>query len=139
MNDEHRIEAAGDTDPFTVQDRALAVRTRELLRTLDPSTLPITYRTLAQRLALEPPHTIHQLTTALEILMHEDAAAGLPLIAALVTSRWRGGLPAPGFFALATRLGRHDGAEHGAAAEAFHRREFAAAVERWCGARRDAD
>jgi hypothetical protein len=63
--------------------------------------------------------------------MREDTAAGEPMIAALVVSRWRGGLPAPGFFELATRLGHHDGAETGPQAQAFFEREFAAALARW--------
>ena len=63
---------------------ALAARTREFLRKLDPAALPVTYRSLAKALALEPPNTIHQLTNALEALMREDTAAGVPMIAALV-------------------------------------------------------
>lgn len=113
------------------RDSALAARTRALLRGLDPAALPVTYRSLAQSLALAPPNTIHQLTNALEVLMREDTAAGEPMIAALVVSRWRGGLPAPGFFELATRLGHHDGAETGPQAQAFFEREFAAALARW--------
>jgi hypothetical protein len=44
-----------------------------------------------------PPHSIHQVTEALERLMEEDAAADRPFIAALVISKTRDGLPAPGF------------------------------------------
>lgn len=113
------------------RDRALAARTREYLRGLDPAALPVTYRSLAKSLALEPPNTIHQLTNALEVLMCEDTAAGVPMIAALVVSRWRGGLPAPGFFELASRFGRYEGTETGADAQAFHQREFVAALEYW--------
>jgi len=113
------------------RDHALAARTREFLRGLDPAALPVTYRSLAKSLALEPPNTIHQLTNALEVLMREDTAAGVPMIAALVVSRWRGGLPAPGFFELATRLGHHDGAETGPDAQAFFEREFTAALACW--------
>jgi hypothetical protein len=48
--------------------------------------------------------------------MEEDAAADRPFIAALVISRVRGGLPAPGFFNCARRLGRFAGDPEGQAA-----------------------
>jgi len=38
-----------------------------------------TYRELAQRVGLEPPHTIQQVTEALESLIEEDVAAGRPI------------------------------------------------------------
>jgi hypothetical protein len=41
--------------------------------------------------------------------MEEDAAADHPFIAALAISKARGGLPAPGFFDCARRLGRFAG------------------------------
>ncbi len=116
-----------DAHAITTGDPALAARVREVLRTMPADALPITYKALAKQLALQAPHSIHRLTTALEATMREDVAAGAPMIAALVVSRWRGGVPAPGFFALATTLGRHDGA-HDAA---FHRREFEASIARW--------
>jgi hypothetical protein len=108
-------------------DPALAARVREVLRTMPADALPITYKALAKQLALQAPHSIHRLTTALETTMREDLAAGAPMIAALVVSRWRGGVPAPGFFALATTLGRHDGTQDAA----FHRREFEASIAHW--------
>jgi hypothetical protein len=122
---------SGDHHEITARDVALAARTRALLRGTAPAELPVTYRALARTLALAPPLTIHQLTCALEVLMREDVAAGVPMIAALVTSRWRDGLPAPGFFELAARLGRHDGTATGPVAQAFHAREFAAALAHW--------
>jgi hypothetical protein len=97
---------------------ALATATRTELANRRDAT--ITYQGLARALGLKPPHTIHRVIQALELTMREDAAAGRPFIAARVISRTRGGLPAPGFFNLATRLGRHDGDESGAAARAFH-------------------
>ena len=45
--------------------------------------LPVTYKELADRLALSPPRTIHRLAGALEQLIDEDLAAGRPLLAAL--------------------------------------------------------
>lgn len=116
-----------ESHAISVEDLQLATRLREVLRAMSPDALPITYKALAKRLELRPPHSIHRLTTALEATMREDVTRGLPMIAALVVSRWRGGVPAPGFFTLATALGRHDGT----ADESFHRREFDAAVVHW--------
>ncbi len=72
----------------------------------------ITYQALAEALALVPPHTIHRVTRALEALMAADAQAGRPPLAVVVVSRTRGGLPAPGFFIAARRLGFFAPAEH---------------------------
>lgn len=88
-----------------------------------------TYQQVAQALGLEPPQTIHRVAVALERLMEEDAAAGHPLLAAVVVSRTRDGLPAPGFFAHARNLGRYDGPEQGPQAAAFHAAELAAVHE----------
>jgi len=85
-----------------------------------------TYQQVAAALGLEPPRTIHRVALALEGLMDEDAAAGRPLLAAVVVSRTRDGLPAPGFFARARALGRYDGPETGPEAAAFHADELAA-------------
>lgn len=99
---------------------ALAAALRALLASLPADAALPTYQQAARQLGLKPPHTVYRVIQALEALMREDAAAGRPLLAARVVSRVRGGLPAPGFFDLATRLGVHDGAESGAAAQAFH-------------------
>lgn len=77
-------------------------------------------------LGLEPPQTIHRLTVALEQLMEEDVEAARPLLAAVVISRTRAGLPAPGFFTRARELGRHDGPDSPDSAAAFHKGELAA-------------
>ena len=92
---------------------------------------PVTYRAVAGALALQPPHTIHQVTQALEGLMREDAANGHPFIAALVISRTGGGLPAPGFFDLARELGRFDGDLSGPDAAAAHAVMVAETVAFW--------
>ncbi len=60
--------------------------------------------------------------------MTEDAATDRPFIAAIVISKARGGLPAPGFFDCAARLGRFDGDAAGQEAWAFHAAEFNAMV-----------
>ena len=66
-----------------------------------------TSRELAHRLELEPPHTIQQITEALENLMLEDVAAGRPILSALCVSKLHPGVPARGFFlAIAARQGR---------------------------------
>lgn len=112
----------------------LPQRIKAHLCQLPPSALPVTYQALAQALDLAPPNTIHQLTTGLEELMAQDAHAGRPLIAALVTSKTRGGLPAPGFFEAATQVQRFQGEISGPEAAAFYAAEFKAAVAFWCSA-----
>ena len=109
----------------------LARRVRAHLRATAVLGAPVTYQAVARALALAPPNTIHQLTEALEFLMGEDAANGDPFIAALVISRTRGGLPAPGFFERARALGRFDGDDAGPEAWAFHAAEFHAAITSW--------
>ena len=63
--------------------------------------------------------------------MEEDAAADRPFIAALAISKARGGLPAPGFFECARRLGRFAGDPHGQDARIFHTAELNAVFARW--------
>jgi hypothetical protein len=104
----------GDTD--------LASRLRKLLEQLPDEAVPITYQQAAEALGLAPPRTIRRVALALEALMREDAAAGCPLIAALVVSR-RGDLPRQGFFELAVALGRCPDAPE--RHEAFYRQELA--------------
>ncbi len=60
-----------------------------------------TYGAMAQALGLR----IGVLTAALEELMALDAAAGLPLRAALCRGRLSNGLPARGFYLKAAELG----------------------------------
>jgi hypothetical protein len=86
-------------------------------------------------LHISPPHSIHRVTEALEHLMEEDAAADHPFIAALVISRARGSLPAPGFFNCARRLGRFAGDPEGQDTWSFHAAELNAVFARWGGSR----
>lgn len=109
----------------------LQQRIREHLCKIAKNAQPVTYQVLAKALELSPPNTIHQLTMALECLIEEDAAAARPLIAALVISKARGGLPAPGFFECARRVGLFHGHNSGANATAFYETEFNRAVEFW--------
>ncbi len=109
----------------------IAPRLREHLRKIAEHRLLVTYQEVAKALGLTPPNTIHQVTEALEHLMNEDAATDRPFIAAIVISKARGGLPAPGFFDCAARLGHFDGDAAGLEAWAFHAAEFNAAVAFW--------
>ena len=65
----------------------------------------ITYNALAATANMTGPHKIHRLTSWLEQLMAEDYHNDRPFRAAVVISRARGGLPAPGFFDKAKELG----------------------------------
>lgn len=113
------------------RSQAITSRLREHLQKIAEQRVPTTYQELARALGLMPPHTIHQVTEALEHLMVEDAATDRPFIAAIVISKVRGGLPAPGFFDCARRLGRFTGDTAGLEAWAFHAQEFNAAVGFW--------
>jgi len=116
---------------ITIDDNptnALAHRIRAHLQALATRRLPITYREVAKEHLLLPPNTIHQVTEALEQIMAEDAAADRPFIAAMVISKWRDGLPAPGFFDCAARLGRFVGEATGPDSRVFHAAEFNAAL-----------
>ena len=64
-------------------------------------------------------------------LMEEDAAAGRPFIAALAISKACGGLPGPGFFDCARRLGRFAGDPDGQDARMFHADELNAVFACW--------
>jgi hypothetical protein len=127
------IAAAADTASAADHHptRALARRLRVHLQARAALRLSTTYRDAAQAMLLSPPHTIHQVTEALEQLMAEDAAAGRPFIAAMVVSKWRNGLPAPGFFECAAWLGRFTGDATGPEARAFHASQLDASVALW--------
>jgi hypothetical protein len=84
-------------------------------------------------LQILPPRSIHQVTEALEHLMQEDAASDRPFIAALAISKARGGLPGPGFFDCARRLGRFAGDLDGQDARTFHAAELNAVFAFWDG------
>ena len=115
--------------PPTPQTLAAHVRTH--LQRIAVPAAPVTYTALADALKLTPPNTIHRLAEALEHLMREDAANGHPFIAALVISKARGGLPAPGFFETARQLGYFVGDPAGPEAAAFHEAALATAIAFW--------
>jgi hypothetical protein len=108
-------------------------RVRAFLENGAKRRIPITYQELAKALQILPPHSIHRVSEALERLMEEDAAADRPFIAALAISKARGGLPAPGFFDCARRLGRFAGDPDGQDAWSFHAAELNAVFARWGG------
>ncbi len=84
----------------------------------------ITYQKVVQKLDLKPPHTIHQATELLEMMMRLHARADAPQLASLVISKTRGGLPAPGFFMLLQELGLYNGSVDGEDAHEFHKQEI---------------
>ncbi|MBL39305.1 MAG: hypothetical protein CMP07_12935 [Xanthomonadales bacterium] len=92
------------------RDAAL-VRLRALLEQARRERRTITYLQAADAVGVEPPQRIHKLARLVEILLKQDVEAGLAPLAALVVSRVRGGLPAPGFFDRAARLGIFDGSD----------------------------
>ena len=94
----------------------------------------ITYQSLAARLGLSPPLTIHRVVLALEALTLEDLARDRAPLAAVVVSRHRGGIPAPGFFDQLQRLGRlapEESAEESRAS--LHRRLLREVQAQACG------
>lgn len=112
-------------------DDPLVLRVRTYLSRIVGQATPITYQALAAALELSPPNTIRQLTLALEYLMEEDVVATRPMIASLVVSKTRGGLPAPGFFDCARRIGRLGRNASAQEQAAYHAAEFDAAVKFW--------
>jgi hypothetical protein len=104
---------------------------RETLRQIASQGETITYRDLAARAEVPPPHTIHTLTLLLEDLVREDHAAGRPLLAAVAVSRAQAGVPGAGFFQLLSELGRYGGPDRGAEAAAVHADELQAAWAYW--------
>jgi hypothetical protein len=83
----------------------LAHRIRAHLCKIAQTAQPITHHAFAKRLELSPPNTIHKLTVALEQSIDENVAADQPLIAALVISKAKAGLPVRGFFEYTKEIG----------------------------------
>ena len=89
-----------NSDPRSWQQNAYA----EIMAVIK-SKDQITYNELAATANMAGPHKINRLTSWLEQLMVEDYHNDRPLRAAVVISKARGGLPAPGFFDKAKELG----------------------------------
>ena len=102
-------------------DNSWQHRAEMVLATAQRANQTITYAELANAAKIPNPHRIHKLTKWLENSMRVDHAAGKPLRAAMVISRTRCGLPAPGFFTLCGELGLYQGAVSGQAAVHFHK------------------
>ena len=122
------LDSAAITTVAGNTPETLARRLRAHLQARAAQRSPITYHEVAKALRLSPPHTIHQVTQALEQLMAQDAAADRPFIAAMVIGKSRGGLPAPGFFDCAAWLGRFAGDAAGPGARVFHAAQLDAVV-----------
>ncbi|MEO1489840.1 MAG: hypothetical protein AAFR88_10465 [Pseudomonadota bacterium] len=86
---------------------------------------PLNYVDVANALALQPPHTIHRASLLIEDLMRHQAASDEPQLASFVVSKARPGLPAPGFFELARKLGLYEGRDDEPDAKAFVENERA--------------
>jgi len=83
------------------------------------------YLAVARALAVRPPHHLRKVMRSLEELASRHHAAGQPLLSALVVSRVRAPIPAPGFFAHLATLGAYAGAEEGEEARRWHQAEIA--------------
>jgi hypothetical protein len=114
-----------------MEKMGLPERIRAYLKELAQRRVTITYRDLARALEVQPPNTIHQVTAALEVLMQEDHANGAPFLAAMVVSKVRSRLPAPGFFSFARSLGRLKGSVTGPETHAYHAGELKRAWDYW--------
>lgn len=106
---------------------------RRILIELAATRRTATYKELAERAQVPPPHTIHKLTEALEEMIREDAAAGRPLLAATAIGRGPEGIPGRGFFLLAAELALYTGPDHGPPAQAFHAGELERVFGHWSG------
>ena len=106
---------------------------RAFLESFAKRRTTITYQELVKSLQILPPRSIHQVNGSPGV--PDDAAAKCTLIAALAISRARGGLPAPGFFDCARRLGRFAGDPDGEDARTFHAAELHAVFACWGGSR----
>ena len=116
--------------PPTNQDHVWQNRAEMVLASATSLGRIVTYAEMADAADIPAPQRIHKLTLWLEATMRQDHAAGQPLRAALVISRNRNGLPAPGFFLLCQELGLYQGDETGADAAQFHQTMLAALMPR---------
>src|ERR1700692_1512215 len=130
-----RVTFAADNAELSERTIGCNASARAFLESVAKRRILITYQELANALQISPPHSIHRVTEALERLMEEDAAADRPFIAALAISKTRGGLPGPGFFDCARRLGRFAGDPDSQDAWSFHAAELNSVFARWSGSR----
>ncbi|KQU87780.1 hypothetical protein ASD12_30465 [Mesorhizobium sp. Root102] len=118
--------------PITPSDAStLKTRLREELLLQAQTRLPITYARLADSMVGSDATGV--IRDALEQLMDDDAAEGLPLLAAVAVKALELGLPAPWFFRKAEDMGLFAGDPADLEAYAFHAREFYRAVSLHAG------
>ena len=103
---------------MAVVEDVLAFQAR-LRLTLQNAANPISYGALARDLDVPGPGAIARIAAALEAMMQEDMASGRPFLAAMCQGKLSGGMPALGFFQMASALGRYDGPATGLKAAAF--------------------
>jgi len=96
----------------------------EALKDCAGQRITLTYGQIAERLEIDGARRIAKLTTALEILMEQDAKALQPLRAALVVGRGTDGMPARGFFQKAHALGLCEYPISPTRAREFHARQL---------------
>lgn len=101
-------------------DESWQLRAEMALASVMAANNLITYAELADAAQIGGRHRIHRLTIWLETCLVADHAAGVPLRAARVISRNRGGIPAPGFFMKCQEIGIYDGPTEGPKAQIFH-------------------
>lgn len=115
----------GHAEPVIELPPGLLERLDSALRAHAARGETTTYLALAEALAVPLPHHLRKVMVALEQLATRDHEAKRPVLAALVVSRARAPIPAPGFFAHLIAIGAYAGAEDGAAARRWHEAELA--------------
>ncbi|MGB2492965.1 MAG: hypothetical protein ACPID7_08270, partial [Candidatus Puniceispirillum sp.] len=80
---------------MTKDDNEWQIRAEMALAVAVQNRTLITYAELADAASIPAPHRINKLSVWLEATMDSDHAQSMPMRAAWVISRARGGLPAP--------------------------------------------
>jgi hypothetical protein len=114
----------GHAEPVIEVPPGLLERVDDALQACALRRETTTYLALAEALAVPLPHHLRKVMVALEQLASRDHAAGRPILAALVVSRARAPIPAPGFFAHLVSIGAYVGPEEGEVARRWHEREL---------------
>lgn len=119
------VDAAPTSEEAAIElPEDLEVRVEAALLARIGERRTVTYLELARALAIPPPHHLRKLILCLESLATRDHAAGRPLRSALVVSRVRAPIPAPGFFAHLARIGAYSGPDEGEAPRRWHEGEL---------------
>ncbi|AFX98737.1 hypothetical protein A1OE_544 [Candidatus Endolissoclinum faulkneri L2] len=115
-----------------MNEKIVASLLRVVLKDLARSKSIITYANLARSAKVPGPYFIHKTCIALELIIEQDVAKNRPLLAAIVISKTRNELPAPGFFQHLTKLGVYCGPEQGKEAAIFHACELKKVWDFYC-------